>query len=561
MSFPETRGKMKRILNLGGSLFLLLFLIQTSQALPGKKDSVAALKEKVNRNRIEENLAHLVYKDPAEPYNNRRENLRTRYARHPDCWDSAGSYIRQQLSQALGDSSLVEVLPFQHTPDDSVMYNVVGTLKGKGDGYYICCAHYDDTGRNTPGWDWRTDPAPGADDNGSGVVSVLETARVLANSKGEFPFSIKFILFSGEEFRMWGSKFYVREAVERGDNILGVINYDMIAHNEQPRMVLIANPRSQWLVELLEETNDIYEIGLILDKRIDPLADRGDHASFWDLEYDAVFGIENYPPEETNKAYDSIDDVISSDSLDYHLNFDLIARAVRLEVAALAQFTSGGNSLPDLSVSPGDIRFSPEKDRFLVTIRNLGDALVESGFWVNVSDCAQDSSAFSRVWRERVSASIPAGGYCLTLEMPWHRTVQTLFRIDVDSEDEITESDEENNTLYQGVRRVGIPTVEISEEYVYPNPCSTGQVYFHYQLSQATTVWIEVFNSLGERIWKKQIPRDLRFRDDIHYGANQGVNEVAWDCGDVSSGLYVYKISAFGKEAVDFVFGKFAVMK
>ncbi len=553
---------MRRILSLGGSLFLLFFLIQTSQALPGKKESVAGLIEKVNCDRIEENLAQLVYKDPTKPYDNSKENLRTRYARHPDCWDSAGSYIRQQLIQALGDSSSVQVLPFQHTPDDSVMYNVVGTLKGKGDGYYICCAHYDDTGRNTPGWDWRSDPAPGADDNGSGVVSLLETARVLANSKGEFPFSIKFILFSGEEFRMWGSKFYVREAAERGDNILGVINYDMIGHNDLPGLVLIANSRSQWLIELLEETNDIYEIGLILDKRIDSLADRGDHASFWELGYDAAFGIESYPPEETNKAYDSIDDVISSDSLGYHINFDLIARATRLQVAALAQFAADENPLPDLSVSPGDIRFSPEKDRFLVTIRNLGDAPVESGFWVDGFECIQgDSSAFGWILRERVLPPIPPGGYCVELELPWHRTVQSVFQIDVDSENEITESDEQNNTLYQGVRRVGIPTVEISEHYVYPNPCSTGQLYFHYQLSQAATVRIEVFNLLGERIWEKQIPRDLRFRDDIHYGANQGVNEVAWDCRNLSSGLYVYKISAFGKEAVDFVFGKFAVMK
>lgn len=37
------RGKMKGILGLGGSLFLLLFLIQTSQVLPRKKDSVATL--------------------------------------------------------------------------------------------------------------------------------------------------------------------------------------------------------------------------------------------------------------------------------------------------------------------------------------------------------------------------------------------------------------------------------------------------------------------------------------------------------------------------------------
>ena len=557
------KEKIRGVLGLWGFLLLVFFLVQTSQALPRRKESVAALIQRVNCDRIEEDLAHLVYKDPTKPYNNCKENLRTRYARHPDCWDSAGSFIRQQLVQALGDSNLVKVLPFRHTLDDSVMYDIVGTLKGGGDGYFICCAHCDDTGRNTPGWNWRTDPAPGADDNGSGVVSVLETARVLASSKREFPFSIKFIFFSGEELRLLGSKFYVQRAAERAENILGVINYDMIGHNNVPGLVLIANVKSQWLADLMEETNNIYDIGLTLDKRVDPVADRSDHASFWERGYDAVFGIESYPPEQTNKAYDSIDDVISSDSLDYHINFDLIARATRLQVAALAQFAAGENSLPDLAISPGDIRFSPEKDRFLVTIRNLGDAQVDSNFWVTVYDCAQDSSIVTQISRQKVSAPIPAGGYGAILEVPWHRTVQTLFRVDVDSDDVIAESNEENNRVYQTVRRVGIPIVEVSEDYVYPNPCSEGQLYFHYQLSQAAIVRIEVFNILGEKIWVKQIPRDLRFRDDIHYGANQGVNEVPWDCEDISSGLYIYKISAFGKdaEASDFTFGKFAIMR
>ena len=58
---------------------------------------------------------------------------------------------------------------------DSTAFNVIGTLPGSDPqaGYYIICAHYDATAVRSRGWDWRNDPAPGADDNASGVALVL----------------------------------------------------------------------------------------------------------------------------------------------------------------------------------------------------------------------------------------------------------------------------------------------------------------------------------------------------------------------------------------------------
>lgn len=65
--------------------------------------------------------------------------------------------------------------------------------------YVIVCGHYDSIG------------GTGTNDNGSGLVSILETARLLQNIPTEY--SIKFVNFSGEEDGLKGSQHYVSAIV------------------------------------------------------------------------------------------------------------------------------------------------------------------------------------------------------------------------------------------------------------------------------------------------------------------------------------------------------------
>ncbi len=65
--------------------------------------------------------------------------------------------------------------------------------------FVIVCGHYDSI------------TGTGTNDNGSGVVSILETARLLQNIPTEY--SIKFINFSGEEDGLLGSQHYVSSIV------------------------------------------------------------------------------------------------------------------------------------------------------------------------------------------------------------------------------------------------------------------------------------------------------------------------------------------------------------
>lgn len=65
--------------------------------------------------------------------------------------------------------------------------------------FVIVCGHYDSIG------------GTGTNDNGSGISSILETARLLQNIPTAY--SIKFINFSGEEDGLFGSKHFVSSVV------------------------------------------------------------------------------------------------------------------------------------------------------------------------------------------------------------------------------------------------------------------------------------------------------------------------------------------------------------
>jgi hypothetical protein len=95
--------------------------------------------------------------------------------------------------------------------------NVIGEIRGADapDEWVLVGAHLD-------AWD----PATGAQDNGSGVASVLEVARVLGGLDRRPPRSVRFALWGGEEQGLFGSKAYAalhRAELDRG---VAVLNTD-----------------------------------------------------------------------------------------------------------------------------------------------------------------------------------------------------------------------------------------------------------------------------------------------------------------------------------------------
>lgn len=98
-------------------------------------------------------------------------------------------------------------------------YNVVAEIPGteKPEEVVIVCGHFDS---------WNGPGSQGANDNGTGSVTAIEAARILAMSGVKPKRTIRFILWSGEEQGLLGSRGYVEKYKDQMDKISAVLNDD-----------------------------------------------------------------------------------------------------------------------------------------------------------------------------------------------------------------------------------------------------------------------------------------------------------------------------------------------
>jgi hypothetical protein len=209
-------------------------------------------------------------------------------------------------------------------------YNVVSVLPGQTEPGKECLitAHYDDTSEDP----YNT--APGADDNASGTAAVLAAAEILKDY--DFDYTIKFIGFAGEEQGLLGSDAYAYKAQQRGDTIIGVYNFDMIAWEGNDINIIELHAgtgaSSQALADITMGVVNDYGLSLTPQKITSGATDRSDHASFWTYGYPAILGIEDF--DDFNPYYHSTSDLLSAFDLPYFTDF---GKAGVASVAILAQ--------------------------------------------------------------------------------------------------------------------------------------------------------------------------------------------------------------------------------
>jgi len=112
-------------------------------------------------------------------------------------------------------------------PHDAWIVNVLAVQKGTKypNRYVIMSGDIDSRASDT--MDFTTD-APGANDNASGMAGTIEAARVL--SKYKFESSIIYVGLSGEEQGLFGGAGLAKYAVDKGWDIIGILNNDMIGN-------------------------------------------------------------------------------------------------------------------------------------------------------------------------------------------------------------------------------------------------------------------------------------------------------------------------------------------
>lgn len=98
--------------------------------------------------------------------------------------------------------------------------NIAALLPAKSDKYLILSAHYDHLGIENGAM------YPGANDNASGIATLLETANKF-HAKSP-PINVIFVAFSGEEEGLFGSNYFCDHLPVSKDKIIADINLDTV---------------------------------------------------------------------------------------------------------------------------------------------------------------------------------------------------------------------------------------------------------------------------------------------------------------------------------------------
>ncbi len=157
--------------------------------------------------------------------------------------------------------------------------NVIAYINNKAKSTVVIGAHYDHLGYGEFGSRHTGDPAVhnGADDNASGVASLLYLAEKLSKEKKQKN-NYLFIAFSGEEMGLHGSKHFVENPTIDLSSVNYMLNMDMVGRlNEEKTLVVNAAGTSP----VWKETLNKVKVGGIQIKTSDSGIGPSDHTSFY----------------------------------------------------------------------------------------------------------------------------------------------------------------------------------------------------------------------------------------------------------------------------------------
>ena len=235
-----------------------------------------------------------------------------------------------------------EYMPFDYdtgTPWKNLIAVIPGTDPSLAYQEILLTAHLDSITAAVPEGD-----APGADDNATGVATLLEAARILKDQP--FQRTIKIIFFSGEERGLHGSRAYTATHPDEMENVVGAINLDMFGYDADNDRCFELHvgvlPESDLLGSCLTDTIQAYGLDLTYDYLTEDAIGASDHSSFWNVDVGAVLVLENFMTQDANLGCGEIDR-----NPNYHTEGDLaseinlttafdIAQAAILTTAAIA---------------------------------------------------------------------------------------------------------------------------------------------------------------------------------------------------------------------------------
>ncbi|MBP5326566.1 MAG: M28 family peptidase [Bacteroidales bacterium] len=211
--------------------------------------------DKERQKKTDEFLNSLHFRNP---FNSRgiivaRNELRT-YSPANTSFEHGYAYI-EVLKSAIPDNiKKIDCAFFTQFHPQYATQNIYGYVPGEVDTMIVFGAHYDHLG--TMG---DSVYFPGAHDNGSGVATLLDLARMAVYEKPHYTYV--FCFFSGEEAGLRGSKYAVEHPVFDFSKVRLFINIDMFCGGNEGLMVFNADaPETAPFVERIENLNKVLEV-------------------------------------------------------------------------------------------------------------------------------------------------------------------------------------------------------------------------------------------------------------------------------------------------------------
>jgi hypothetical protein len=263
-------------------IFLVVFLlgftaISYSQQIIKKDAEIEAMVKEISVDSLKQNLNKLVSFGTRATLSNQSSNTKGIGAAKAWILTRFNEYAKSSSGRL---TAFIDTTTYnadkRRVNRPIILGNVVATLKGT-DPYdkriFVVSGHLDS--RRSNDMDSIGD-SPGANDDGSGTVAVMECARVM--SKYNFPATIIFVTLSGEEQGLLGAYFMANKAKKENWKIEAVLNNDIMGSNNSNETNIVDNTRVRVFSEGLSVTDtgrlamQIRNLGLENDGRSRQLA-------------------------------------------------------------------------------------------------------------------------------------------------------------------------------------------------------------------------------------------------------------------------------------------------
>ena len=292
--------------------------------------TIREMLDQVNQDSLEATVQHL------QDYGSRIWNSDNAFA--------ASDWIASRM-EALGLE--VEQQPFNANTwmgSGAAAPNVIGIQRGTlyPDTYVVCGSHFDSFSYEAM---YGGGTAPGADDNATGVASVLESARIM--TQYEFEYSIIYCAYGCEEMGLYGSEAYASRCQQQGMDIIGYFNNDMngYLYGDQIHIDCIYPNSVEPIGTYYMNVGEVYYPELPI-RHVNFNQGDSDHTSFNNHGYMGIYPFEDY--QNYSPYIHTPNDIIGT-SVN---SFEMSQQYCQMNIACLAEIANPMGDTPVVQCNP-----------------------------------------------------------------------------------------------------------------------------------------------------------------------------------------------------------------